>query len=106
MEAGSRTISKLLGIEPEVIDEEEDDEPEEEVLSTSNHRVQTPPSEFKNYTSAEIASLERCLKLLKEGGTNDPKLDAVLRYLLGNHEGSVAWANFGGILFSQYYDAV
>ena len=106
MEAGRRTISKLLGIESDVLDEEEDDEPEEEVASGSSHRVPTPPSEFKNFTSAEIASLERCLKLLKEGGTNDPKLDAVVRYLLGKREGNAPWANFGCILFSQYYDTV
>ncbi len=105
MEAGRRTISKLLGIEPDSFEDEEEDD-QEELFSASSHRGQTVPSDFKNFTSAEVASLERCLKLLKEGGNNDPKLDAVIRYLLANQGGSEPWANLGCILFSQYYDTV
>lgn len=105
MEAGRLTISKLLGIEPDGIDEEEDDDAEEESLLNAGDRTLTPPSEFKNFTADEVASLERTLKLLREGGSNDPKLDVVIRYLLGHLE-TEAWFKLGCILFSQYYDTV
>ena len=54
-----------------------------------------------------MASLQRCLSLLKEGGNNDPKLDALIGYLRGTQPGSQrAWLDLGCILFSQYYDTV
>jgi superfamily II DNA/RNA helicase len=64
-------------------------------------------SELKDFTVEEIASLQRCLKLLKEGGNNDPKLDALIGYLLGTQPGTDRnWLDLGCILFSQYYDTV
>ena len=64
-------------------------------------------SDFMNFTDAELKSLRRCLDLLKQGGSNDPKLEAVIGYLLGTHPGvSRGWLKDGCILFSQYYDTV
>jgi hypothetical protein len=106
MEAGRRTVSKLLGQEADVPDDEDDDDAEEEAV----FQVGRPPqsaSDFKNFTAAERASLERCLKLLKEGGNNDPKLEALIGYLRGTYPGvSRSWLDLGCILFSQYYDTV
>lgn len=73
-------------------------------------QVGRPPqgaSDFKNFTDKEIDSLRRCLSLLKQGGNNDPKLEALIGYLLGTHPGvSAPWLERGCILFSQYYDTV
>lgn len=106
MEAGRRTVAKLLGEEPDVPDDEEDDEAEEEVQL----QVGRPPqgaSDFKNFTDKEIGSLRRCLSLLKQGGNNDPKLEALIGYLRGTHPGVTAsWLERGCILFSQYDDTV
>ena len=106
MEAGRRTIRKLLGEEPDTPDEEEEDDAEEEEPA----QVGRPPqgaSDFKNFTAAEIASLRRCLDLLKQGGNNDPKLEALVGYLRGTHPGVTrGWLDLGCILFSQYYDTV
>jgi hypothetical protein len=106
MEAGRRTIRKLLGEEPDTPDEEEEDDAEEE----EPPQVGRPPvgaSEFKNFSDAEIASLRRCLELLKQGGANDPKLEALISYLRGTHPGVTrGWLDLGCILFSQYYDTV
>ena len=106
MEAGRRTVSKLLGEEPDTpTDEDEDDSEEEAPL-----QVGRPPqgaSDFKNFTDAERASLQRCLKLLREGGNSDPKLDALIGYLRGTYPGVTRrWLDLGCILFSQYYDTV
>ncbi len=106
MEAGRRTISKLLGYEPDIPDDEDDDEIEDEAQPQDLH-LQPSKSDFKNYTAAERTSLERCLTLLKEGGTNDPKLGAVIAYLRGTQQGTTrSWLDLGCILFSQYYDTV
>lgn len=106
MEAGRRTVAKLLGEEPDAPDDEDDDEAEEEVPV----QVGRPPqgaSDFKNFTDKEIDSLRRCLSLLKQGGNNDPKLEALIGYLRGTHPGVTAsWLERGCILFSQYYDTV
>ena len=106
MEAGRRTIRKLLGQEPDTPDEEDEDDAEEEEPA----QVGRPPqgaSDFKNFTDAEIASLRRCLDLLKQGGNNDPKLEALIGYLRGTHPGVTrGWLDLGCILFSQYYDTV
>jgi len=106
MEAGRRTISKLLGEEPDTPDDEEEDDSEEEAPA----QLGRPPqgaSNFKNFSDAEIASLRRCLALLKQGGNNDPKLEALIGYLLGTHPGVTRrWLDLGCILFSQYYDTV
>jgi Helicase conserved C-terminal domain/PLD-like domain/SNF2-related domain len=106
MEAGRRTVSKLLGEEPDIPDEEDEDDAEEEEPA----QLGRPPvgaSDFKNFTDAEISSLRRCLALLKQGGNNDPKLEALIGYLLGTHPGVTRrWLDLGCILFSQYYDTV
>jgi hypothetical protein len=106
MEAGRRTVAKLLGEEPDAPDDEDEDDAEEEVTV----QVGRPPqgaSDFKNFTDKEIDSLRRCLSLLKQGGNNDPKLEALIGYLLGAHPGvSERWLDRGCILFSQYYDTV
>jgi hypothetical protein len=106
MEAGRRTVSKLLGEEPDTPSDEDEDDAEEEAPP----QVGRPPqgaSDFKNFTDAERSSLERCLKLLREGGNNDPKLDALIGYLRGTYPGVTRrWLDLGCILFSQYYDTV
>lgn len=106
MEAGRRTVSKLLGSEPDELSDEEDDDSDDNdvgVVALANHAG----SDFKNFTGDEAASLNRCLQLLLQGGTNDPKLEALIAYLLGyaNRDG-VRWLDLGCILFSQYYDTV
>jgi hypothetical protein len=106
MEAGRRTIAKLLGEEPDIVDDEDEDDAEEEVVTTAIRPPQSA-TDFKDFTPAELASLERCLNLLREGGNNDPKLDAVVGYLLGTLPGiDSRWLDLGCILFSQYYDTV
>ena len=106
MEAGRRTVAKLLGEEPDAPDDEDEDDAEEEVPV----QVGRPPqgaSDFKNFTDKEIDSLRRCLSLLKQGGNNDPKLEALIGYLRGTYPGvSDRWLDRGCILFSQYYDTV
>jgi ERCC4-related helicase len=106
MEAGRRTIRKLLGMDPDVPDDEDDDEPEDDNVP----QVGRPPvgaSDFKNFTEGELASLQRCLDSLEAGGNRDPKLEVVVGYLLGQREGSTErWLDRGCILFSQYYDTV
>lgn len=105
MEAGRRTVATLLGEEPDTSDDEDEDDAEEETPTQGR-----PPqcvSDFKNFTGAERAALERCLKLLREGGNNDPKLEALIGYLRGTHPGVArSWLDLGCILFSQYYDTV
>jgi len=109
MEAGRRTVAKLLGEEAlsqNTQDDEDEDDAEEEV-PVQLGRPPQKASDFKNFTDAEIASLRRCLSLLKQGGNNDPKLEALIGYLRGTHPGvSQSWLDRGCILFSQYYDTV
>ena len=106
MEAGRRTIRKLLGMDPDTPDDEEEDDGEEEEPT----QVGRPPdgaSDFKNFTPAELTSLNRCLSLLNQGGNNDPKLEALIGYLRGTQPGVThSWLDLGCILFSQYYDTV
>ena len=106
MEAGRRTLSKLLGDEPDIPDDEEEDDAEEETPAQVGRPTQGS-SDFKNFTDAEVASLRRCLALLKQGGSNDPKLEALIGYLLGTQPNVTrGWLDLGCILFSQYYDTV
>ena len=106
MEAGRRTVAKLLGDAPDTLDDEDDDDTEEEV-TVQVGRPQQGASDFKDFTDAEIASLRRCLDLLKQGGNNDPKLEALIGYLRGTHPNvTQSWLDRGCILFSQYYDTV
>lgn len=106
MEAGRCTVAKLLGEEPDILEDEDEDYSEEETtiqLGRPTYSV----SDFKNFTDAELTSLRRCLDLLKQGGNNDPKLEALVGYLRGTHPGvSRSWLDLGCILFSQYYDTV
>ena len=110
MEAGRRTVAKLLGEEPsaqEAPDEEDEDDDAEEDAPIQAGRPATGASDFKNFTDKEIDSLRRCLNLLQQGGNNDPKLEALTGYLCGTHPGlSQRWLERGCILFSQYYDTV
>ncbi len=106
MEAGRRTIQRLLGEEPESADDEDEDDAEEDEPPQPG-RPQQGASDFKNFTEDELKSLRRCLALLKQGGSNDPKLEALLSYLLGaNPKTTSRWLDPGCILFSQYYDTV
>lgn len=106
MEAGRRTVAKLLGDAPDTPDDEDEDDVEEDVPVQAGRPPQGA-SDFKNFTAAEIASLRRCLSLLKQGGNNDPKLEALIGYLRGTHPGTTqSWLERGCILFSQYYDTV
>ena len=106
MEAGRRTIRKLLGDEPSLPEDEDEDESEEEEPAAPGRPPQGA-SGFSDFTDAEIRSLRRCLDLLHQGGANDPKLEAVQSFLLGTHpESSESWRDLGCILFSQYYDTV
>lgn len=102
IEAGRRTVRKLLGLDPDTgeDDEEEDEEPENE-----EERAPLAPDDFKNFTDPEKRSLARCLQHLDQGGNRDPKLEAVTDYLLGERRDALGrWVNKGCILFSQYYD--
>jgi hypothetical protein len=106
MEAGRRTIQRLLGQEPDAPDDEDDDETEEDEPPLVG-RPANGASDFKDFTDQELSSLRRCLDLLKQGGNNDPKLEAVVSYLLGSNPHTIArWMGRGCILFSQYYDTV
>ena len=109
MEAGRRTVARLLGEDPhlqDILDDEDEDDTEEEVPVQVGRSPQGA-SDFKNFTVKEIDSLRRCLSLLKQGGNNDPKLEALIGYLRGTHPGvSESWLGRGCILFSQYYDTV
>ena len=65
MEAGRRTVSKLLGEEPETLDDEDEDDSEEEAPIQAGR----PPqgiSDFKNFTDAERASLSAALSCLRK----------------------------------------
>jgi hypothetical protein len=106
MEAGRRTIQRLLGQEPDSSDDEDEDDVEEEEIAQAE-RSANGTSDFKDFTGDEFKSLRRCLDLLKQGGTNDPKLEALVSYLLGTSPATSArWIDLGCILFSQYYDTV
>ena len=104
MESGRRTICKLLGEEPDNFEEEE----EEDLADEEPTQPGRPPqgaSDFKDFTDQELESLRRCRDLLRTGGNRDPKLEAVIGYLLGtNRHVSQPWWQLCCILFSQYYD--
>lgn len=108
IEAGRRTVGKLLGDEP--VDTDDEDEFEDEAEDEVPQQIGRPPqnaSDFKDFTDAERLALQRCLQFLREGGNNDPKLDALIGYLRGTYSGVTrGWLDLGCILFSQYYDTV
>ena len=112
MEAGRNTVMRLLSAAPDEPTDEDDDDSDDSVGAdgggddAQGHRA-IASSDFKDFTKAEVASLNRCLALLRQGGNNDPKLDAVLGCLLGTGSAvSERWMARGCILFSQYYDTV
>ncbi len=106
MEAGRRTVIKLLGNEPDESNDEDDDDSDEQWVPPGV-RVNQAGSDFKDFTDAEVSSLTRCLNLLQQGGNNDPKLEALMGYLLGTRvDAERRWIDLGCILFSQYYDTV
>lgn len=108
MEAGRRTVQRLLGINPDDLedDEDEDDNDEDEEQAFFS-QPGLDPGDFKNFTPDEVDSLNRCLALLKQGGNKDPKLEALAGYLLESRsDGRGRWLQRGCILFSQYYDTV
>jgi len=106
MEAGRNTVIKLLGHHADELSDEEDDDTDE-AEGNQPGRPSNQESEFKNFTDAEISSLKRCLALLQQGGNNDPKLEALVGYLLGTRPNvDKRWLDLGCILFSQYYDTV
>ena len=105
MEAGRRTIMRLLGQDPDEPNEEDDDDSDDNALTQGG--AINGVSDFKNFSPAEITSLNRCLQLLREGGNKEPKLDAVIGFLLGTStKAERPWLELGCILFSQYYDTV
>lgn len=110
MEAGRNTVMKLLSSAlDDLSDDDDDDDVEDGNGGDADRSNQATAiiSDFKNFEKAEIASLTRCLDLLRQGGNNDPKLDAVLGYLLGTRSDvKERWIDRGCILFSQYYDTV
>lgn len=106
MEAGRRTVERLLGADYEAAVEEEDETLEDETPRGPG-RPPAGASDMKDFTTDEIHSLQRCHELLKEGGNRDPKLEAVIGYLLGTRpDAGGRWLDRGCVLFSQYYDTV
>jgi hypothetical protein len=103
VENGSNGGNLLLNVPPDTGDDEDEDDADEGLFG--NEGQPQGYSEFRNFSTDEIASLERCLTLLKQGGNLDPKLEAILGYMLGtNPNATEPWVNRGCILFSQYYD--
>jgi len=106
MDAGRHTLRRLLGEEQDLPTDEDEDDLEEDAPVLLGRPPQAA-SAFKDFTDGELHSLHRCLSLLIQGGNNDPKLEAVIGYLLGVHPySSTRWLDLGCILFSQYYDTV
>ncbi|WP_020507582.1 phospholipase D-like domain-containing anti-phage protein [Lamprocystis purpurea] len=86
MEAGRRTVEKLL-TEWTTLDDDEDDE---ETLG-----------QLRTLTIAERAVLQRFLKALEANQERDPKYQIVRAQLLDQ-----GWRELGCIVFSQYFDSV
>ncbi len=109
MEAGRRTLTKMLNLElDEAVEEEDDDLSDDgDDVAEGHFTSRNSGGELKNYTPDEAASLRRGLDLLQQGGNRDPKLEVVLGYLLGTRQDAdLRWVDSGCILFSQYYDTV
>lgn len=86
MEAGRKTVEKILS-EWTTLDDEEDDE---ETLS-----------QIRTLTPQERTVLERFLKALEANQERDPKYHIVRKLLLDR-----GWRERGCIIFSQYFDSV
>ena len=105
LEAGRKTLRRMLGMEAEQADADDEDDDEIEEQGPVG-RAAAAVSEFKNHPEDELAALDRCLRLLEAGGNDDPKLEAVRGYLLGTRGPGERWLDRGCVLFSQYYDTV
>jgi len=100
-----KTRNVVANAPDELTDEDDDDVDDDDIVQTAH--ANGAASDFKNFTSAEANSLTRCLALLRQGGNNDPKLEALIGYLLGTrNDVTERWIDRGCILFSQYYDTV
>ena len=86
MEAGRKTVEKMLS-EWTTLDDDEDDE---ETLG-----------QLRTLTPQERAVLERFLKALEANQERDPKYHIVRKLLLDQ-----GWRERGCIIFSQYFDSV
>jgi len=86
LEAGRKTVEKLLSQWTALSDEEDD----EETLS-----------QLRTLTPQERALLERFLKALEANQERDPKYRIVREQLLDH-----GWRELGCIIFSQYFDSV
>ncbi|MDG4596169.1 MAG: helicase-related protein [Candidatus Contendobacter sp.] len=86
MEAGRKTVEKMLS-EWTTLDDDEDDE---ETLS-----------QLRTLTPEERVVLERFLKALEANQERDPKYHIVRKLLLDH-----GWRERGCIIFSQYFDSV
>lgn len=89
--AGLSTAEKLLNptITKDLLAEEEID-----AVDLAEFSAAAPESDA-------TALLHRAINNLREVGSNDPKLLAIIRYLRGE-----GWAQRGTLLFSQYFDTV
>ena len=86
MEAGRRTVEKILG-QWEDLDEAEDDDESTDQLRT--------------LTGQERETLTRLAQAMESNREQDPKCAEVLRLLVEEE-----WLRHGGIVFSQYFDSV
>ena len=86
MEAGRRTVEKILG-EWEDLDESEDDE--------------DSVGQLRTLTGQERSVLSRLAQAMESNQERDPKYSAVLRLLVED-----GWLRHGRIVFSQYFDSV
>ena len=86
VEAGRRTVEKMLG-EWEDIDEAEDDD--------------EATSQLRTLTGPECEVLVRLARAMESNRERDPKYAAVLRLLVDD-----GWLRYGCIVFSQYFDSV
>ena len=86
MEAGRRTVEKILG-EWEDLDESEDDE--------------DSVGQLRTLTGQERSVLSRLAQAMESNRERDPKYSAVLRLLVED-----GWLRHGCIVFSQYFDSV
>jgi superfamily II DNA or RNA helicase len=86
MEAGRKTVEKMLA-EWSALEDEEDDE---EYLG-----------QLRTLTSEERGLLQRFLKALEANQERDPKYHIVREQLLDH-----GWRDLGCIIFSQYFDSV
>ena len=91
MEAGRKTAIKMLGHDPEWIEEEEEDDVVEEAPSGIAARIGPEQEEI----------LQRLIRQLDEYTDADPKLERLNELLFQS-----GWSDLGCIIFSQYYDTV